>query len=529
MKKLWLILVGVLILVFISAVSIEMYNYTGSGLMYKINYSKLQATNITANYFYGNGMYITNLTETESRWTNNYSLFNNSWSNTFNSTVNTSINNYIVSANSSLANWVDLFFPRITELVGLVGNWTLDKVNYYNKTDINNFNASYLNMTNNSYLRIVDWNATNTSYMTGDNFTIQNTSMKNYVDSQNTSQTNDMNSRNLSITNSISSNNQSITNTFNLYTLISTLVDRVGNWTLDKVNYYTNTQVNNINTSQTNYGNWQNNSVTNSITANNNSVNSYISSNNQSVVNHINLNNNSMNNYVNYNFYNKSANIDATDYNISADYFIGDASFLTNRTPFVTVARDGTGDYNCNATEDCSIKIQQAVDYLHTTDDGGTIYIKKGIYKIYNPILLQDKSTLTIKGDGIGWSGGGTQLKVENNTNVFVLSGYFLTFEDFSIDYMKNQTEMSFWNGSGIVAKNWSTDCMVYNVFFAYMNEPAIFLNGTQTHGWRIRDNWFEWGTEGTNPYSVRGQAIVINSDVVEDIDISGGRFHIIY
>jgi hypothetical protein len=48
-------------------------------------------------------------------------------------------------------------------------------------------------------------------------------------------------------------NNNSITNTLNLYVLISTLVDRVGNWTLDKINYYTKTEVNAINTSMKNY------------------------------------------------------------------------------------------------------------------------------------------------------------------------------------------------------------------------------------------------------------------------------------
>ena len=48
-------------------------------------------------------------------------------------------------------------------------------------------------------------------------------------------------------------NNESITNTFNLYTLISELVDKVGNWTLDKVDYYTSSEVDDINTSMANY------------------------------------------------------------------------------------------------------------------------------------------------------------------------------------------------------------------------------------------------------------------------------------
>ena len=110
---------------------------------------------------------------------NNYILWVNSTNNgidlTYNATenqsiknyadfLNTSNNNYIVSANNTLAGWVDNLFVRFTEIVSQVGNWTLDKTNYYTKTDIGNFNASYLNMTNSSYLTTGQWNATNTSY-----------------------------------------------------------------------------------------------------------------------------------------------------------------------------------------------------------------------------------------------------------------------------------------------------------------------------------------------------------------------------
>jgi hypothetical protein len=374
MKKTWLILIGVLILGFIAAAndSTELYNYTGRGLMYKINYSKFQATNITANYFYGNGIYLTNLSEKDPYWTGNVTVFNSSWLSTYNSTVNGSTTNYINSNNQSVVNWVTSTFVQIANLVGMVGNWTADKINYYTKTQVddintsqtnsvnannqsvtnsitfnnqsvtnalatklninqwnatnlsymefknwNSTNISYLeiknwnatnlsymgfkdwnatnisyalesmlnngsyinypwNATNESYMLISNWNATNSSYATGVYVDEQNTSQTNYILVQNGSIVNYITVVNNSVTNSIvannnsvnsyiNSNNQSITNTFNLYVLISTLVDRVGNWTLDKVNYYTTTQVDAINTSQTNYGNWQNTSVTNAL------------------------------------------------------------------------------------------------------------------------------------------------------------------------------------------------------------------------------------------------------------------------
>lgn len=45
----------------------------------------------------------------------------------------------------NLLNWLDNFYVRISNIVSLVGNWTLDKPNYYNKTDIIGF--SYYNST----------------------------------------------------------------------------------------------------------------------------------------------------------------------------------------------------------------------------------------------------------------------------------------------------------------------------------------------------------------------------------------------
>jgi hypothetical protein len=121
--------------------------------------------------------------------------------------------------------------------VNKVGNWSADKSGYYTITDINNFNTSYLNTTNATYNT---W-AYNQTIPANAYTDIQNTSMKNYVDAQNTSQTNYINS-----------NNQSIVNTLNLYVLISTLIDRVGNWSADKVNYYTKTDINNFNESYLN-------------------------------------------------------------------------------------------------------------------------------------------------------------------------------------------------------------------------------------------------------------------------------------
>ena len=56
-----------------------------------------------------------------------YNLTDFDISNYYNSTqTDTAIEN----ANTSVVNWVDEFFPRISELVGLIGNWSADKGDY---------------------------------------------------------------------------------------------------------------------------------------------------------------------------------------------------------------------------------------------------------------------------------------------------------------------------------------------------------------------------------------------------------------
>ena len=39
-----------------------------------------------------------------------------------------------IVANASISSWTDLLFVRFTELVGQVGNWTLDKPSYVPST-----------------------------------------------------------------------------------------------------------------------------------------------------------------------------------------------------------------------------------------------------------------------------------------------------------------------------------------------------------------------------------------------------------
>ncbi len=177
--------------------------------------------NVTAQYFFGDGSQLTGLAmagETDPHWAANLSVYNASWSSTYNLTYaaynstglikdwNASglIKNWsagflasetdpLWTANHStyltLFNWNKTYadtlyygknnpygyinattlsgsesdplwaanqslYPRITELAGLVGNWSLDKLNYYNSTQV----TSAIGSANTSLKDYVDGN-----------------------------------------------------------------------------------------------------------------------------------------------------------------------------------------------------------------------------------------------------------------------------------------------------------------------------------------------------------------------------------
>jgi len=92
----------------------------------------------------------------------------------------------IQNANTTVVNWIDALFPRITELVGLLGNWSADKSDYYTSTQTDTAIGN-ANTTMKGYVDAQD-TAFNTSLK---NYvdtldTATNTTMKSYVDSQDT-------------------------------------------------------------------------------------------------------------------------------------------------------------------------------------------------------------------------------------------------------------------------------------------------------------------------------------------------------
>ena len=64
----------------------------------------------------------------------------------------------------------------------------------------------------------------------------------------------------------------------------------------------------------------------------------------------------------------------------------------TLQAQIVYVATDGTGDYNCDGTND-EIEINQALSYIDS-QGGGTVHLKTGTYIIDNQINIYSNTNI---------------------------------------------------------------------------------------------------------------------------------------
>ena len=212
--------------------------------------------------------------EVDPYWTANYSLFNDSWSSTYNATTNTSITNSIISNNDSMNSFIS--------------SQNLTWFTTYNETTNTSIN-NYISSENTSISNAI---------------TSNNASMNSYISSQNESWFTTFNqTTNDSINNNIVSTNNTLASWVDLFFVKFTeIVDQVGNWSADKGDYYTSTQVNAINTSMNNSIyltteiDAQNTSQTNAMTDQNTSQINAMLNQNTSQTNYINAQNTSVTN-----------------------------------------------------------------------------------------------------------------------------------------------------------------------------------------------------------------------------------------
>ncbi|MCX6750628.1 MAG: hypothetical protein NTZ83_04170, partial [Candidatus Pacearchaeota archaeon] len=200
-------------------------NITLSGVIPDTNFY-LVGYNMTATYYFGNGTYLVDVNDTLSqlncangqvvKWNNFSSLWycsdisapgegdidavntdnlyliggatQGEVNLSFNETkLNQTIDQKISTYNLSLFSWVTSRFTSLSNLVNSLGNWSGEKINYYNKTQ-------------------VDTNITNANTSVNNYINYTNASMKNYVD---TTFVNQSGVGNLSVNNSQYLNNYS--------------------------------------------------------------------------------------------------------------------------------------------------------------------------------------------------------------------------------------------------------------------------------------------------------------------------------
>jgi hypothetical protein len=152
------------------------------------------------------------ISEIDPLWTANFSAFNSSYSNTTNlsyvpyigANKNVNLGNYNFSTNNlNVTGNQNSTFMGDVQILGYLyggspvkvsGGLNVSGLIYGNGSQLTDINStSIINFVGNwsadkpLYMLISNWNSTNTSYITGDNFTLQNQSLNNYIILQNTS------------------------------------------------------------------------------------------------------------------------------------------------------------------------------------------------------------------------------------------------------------------------------------------------------------------------------------------------------
>ena len=132
-------------------------------------------------------------------------------------------------------------------------------------------------------------------------------------------------------------------------------------------------------------------------------------------------------------------------------------AFINIKAQTVYVATDGSGDYNCNGTND-EIEINQALSYINS-QGGGTVSLKSGTYSIDNQIKIYDNTIFE------GVDSLSTIIKIKDWSSIpqetpFIINSNFdnnddtivnnnITLRNFSFDgnRINNEEEDDHWPG----------------------------------------------------------------------------------
>jgi len=159
--------------------------------------------------------------------------------------------------------------------------------------------------------------------------------------------------------------------------------------------------------------------------------------------------------------------------------------------PIVYVAGDGSGDYNCDGTDD-HIQLNQALSYINS-QGGGTVYLKgPNTYWISDTVLIGDRTTLTGDSDAViklignvGWPKYKAMI-----ANMDAGGNHYVTIHGFEIDgNSQNQPEDTGNRYHRQIAFWYSTNVEIYDM---YMHHGlADFITMEYDSGGDIMDGNF--------------------------------------
>ena len=182
-----------------------------------------------------------------------------------NATATTEANITVQDSDIKFGDGTDGITYQGDEAIGFsIMNITADIINFIGNSTFVNVIENFLNVTTNAEIQ---GNLDVGGYINASNWLDVSITSNQVTDLNNTINTIVLTNNNSVNNYIVDTNSTQATWVDTLFVRFTELVDQLGNWSADKVNYYTKTESNALNTSQTNYINFNNISVTNAIAA----------------------------------------------------------------------------------------------------------------------------------------------------------------------------------------------------------------------------------------------------------------------
>ncbi len=162
------------------------------------------------------------------------------------------------------------------------------------------------------------------------------------------------------------------------------------------------------------------------------------------------------------------------------------------KTTSIIFSNDGRGDEFCSTTEDCSNKINDAIDSLSST--GGKIFFRVGTYSVGSSILL-DQQGVVLEGESLGGDRAGIQT---DSTNFKALSSFDVTTSLIIVTQKRNEINNLMLNGQnstlhGIESTGSASALSVRNTHSHNNSQNGIFINDSTDSDQIFRDVTTTW------------------------------------